>query len=104
MLLDTEESGYPASNAYGIAHVPSLFLVERDGTIAWSLEGFNKREFLTMAAQAGVNPFLPGRKCAGVEGGLRVEELSSRREHRDKRRTSHGEYIRRDTGFGGRNR
>src|SRR5580700_10798395 len=24
MLLDTEESGYPASNAYGLSHVPSL--------------------------------------------------------------------------------
>jgi peroxiredoxin len=57
MLLDTEESGYPASNAYGISHVPSLFLVERDGTIAWSLEGFVKREFLAMAGKAGVVPF-----------------------------------------------
>ncbi|MGA3041070.1 MAG: TlpA disulfide reductase family protein, partial [Bryobacteraceae bacterium] len=57
MLLDTEESGYPASNAYSISHVPSLFLVERDGNIAWSLEGFVKREFLAMAGQAGVNPF-----------------------------------------------
>lgn len=59
MLLDTEESGYPASNAYGIGHVPSLFLVERDGTIAWSLEGFNKREIAAVAGQAGVNPFRP---------------------------------------------
>jgi len=60
MLLDTEESGYPASNAYGLSHVPSLFLVERDGTIAWSLEGFNKRELLAVAGQAGVNPFRAG--------------------------------------------
>src|ERR1700683_727756 len=60
MLLDTEESGYPASNAYGLAHVPSLFLVERDGTIARSMEGFNKKEFLEVAAQAGVDPFRPG--------------------------------------------
>jgi len=60
MLLDTEESGYPASNAYGLSHVPSMFLVERDGAIAWSLEGFVKREFLAMAGQAGVDPFRPG--------------------------------------------
>ena len=60
MLLDTEESGYPASNAYGLSHVPSLFLVERDGTISWSLEGFNKRELLAVAGQAGVNPFRAG--------------------------------------------
>jgi peroxiredoxin len=68
MLLDTEESGYPASNAYGLSHVPTLFLVERDGTIAWSMEGFHKRDFLEMAGQAGVDPFRPG------------ENLSSRRE------------------------
>jgi peroxiredoxin len=69
MLLDTEESGYPASNAYGISHVPSLFLVERDGTIAWSLEGFNKREFLAVASQAGVNPFRPGENVPEWKAG-----------------------------------
>ena len=69
MLLDTEESGYPASNAYGISHVPSLFLVERDGTIAWSLEGFNKREFVAVAGQAGVHPFRPGENVPEWKAG-----------------------------------
>jgi peroxiredoxin len=69
MLLDTEESGYPASNAYGIAHVPSLFLVERDGTIGWSLEGFNKKEFAAMAGQAGVDPFHAGENVPEWKAG-----------------------------------
>ena len=69
MLLDTEETGYPASNAYGISHVPSLFLVERDGTIAWSLEGFVKREFLEMASVAGVEPFRPDEKVPEWKAG-----------------------------------
>jgi len=69
MLLDTEESGYPASNAYGISHVPSLFLVERDGTIARSMEGFNKKEFLELAGQAGVNPFRPGENVPEWKAG-----------------------------------
>lgn len=69
MLLDTEESGYPASNAYGLAHVPSLFLVERDGRIAWSLEGFNKREFAELARQAGVKPFRPGENVPEWKAG-----------------------------------
>lgn len=69
VLLDTEESGYPASNAYGIAHVPSLFLVERDGTIAWSLEGFNKRELEAVAGRAGVKPFRPGEKVPDWKAG-----------------------------------
>jgi len=69
MLLDTEESGYPASDAYGLSHVPTLFLVERDGTIAWSLEGFNKREFRAVAAQAGVDPFRPGENVPEWKAG-----------------------------------
>jgi peroxiredoxin len=69
LLLDTEESGYPASNAYGLSHVPSLFRVDPDGTIGWSLEGFNKKEFLAMAAQAGVNPFHPGENVPEWKAG-----------------------------------
>jgi hypothetical protein len=49
--------------------VPSLFLVERDGTIAWSLEGFNKREFVAVAGQAGVNPFRPGENVPEWKAG-----------------------------------
>ena len=59
-LLDTEDDGYPASNAFGISHVPSMFLVEPDGTISWSSEGFNKRDLESVGGQAGVKPFRPG--------------------------------------------
>src|SRR3982074_2938299 len=31
MLLD--EKGYPASNAYGLATVPTIFLIDTDGTV-----------------------------------------------------------------------
>ncbi len=43
---------YPASNAYGITSVPSLFLLERDGTIARALNGFSKRDFEEIGASA----------------------------------------------------
>ena len=56
-LLDPEEQDFPVSNAYGISTVPSLFLVERDGTVSWTLEGFSKRELQALAGKAGVNPF-----------------------------------------------
>jgi len=69
MLLDTEESGYPASNAYGLSHVPTLFLVERDGTIAWSSEGFIKRQLQAVAEQAGVNPFRPDENVPEWKAG-----------------------------------
>jgi len=69
LLLDTEEEGYPASNAYSISHVPSLFLVERNRTIAWSLEGFNRRELLAVSSYAGMNPFLPGENVPEWKAG-----------------------------------
>src|SRR5947207_4191837 len=42
ILFDTAESDYAASNAYRISHVPSVFLVEPDGVISWTMEGFDK--------------------------------------------------------------
>jgi len=69
MLLDTTEAGYPASNAYGLSHVPSLFVIERDGTISWSLEGFVKREFIEMARVAKVDPFGPGENVPEWKAG-----------------------------------
>lgn len=59
MLLDQAEAGYPASNAYGISSVPSLFLVESDGTIARAFNGFSKRDLEEIGARAGVAPFGP---------------------------------------------
>lgn len=57
MLLDREEDGYPVSNAFGIAHVPSLFLVETDGTISLATNGFVKRHLEAIGRRAGVQPF-----------------------------------------------
>jgi len=59
-LLDLASEGYPASNAYGLTSVPSLFLLERDGAIARCFNGFSKRDFEEIGARAGVVPFGPG--------------------------------------------
>jgi peroxiredoxin len=56
-LLDLSSEGYPASNAYGITSVPTMFLLERDGTIARSFNGFSKRDFEEIGARVGVTPF-----------------------------------------------
>jgi peroxiredoxin len=58
-LLDQSKENYPASNAYGIASVPSLFLVEKDGGIAQAFSGFSKRDLEAVGERAGVKPFLP---------------------------------------------
>ena len=58
-LLDSSEDNYPASNAYGITSVPTLFVIEPDGTISRSFAGFSKRDFEELGARAGVTPFSP---------------------------------------------
>lgn len=39
-LLD--DAGYPASNAYGLTNVPTIFLIAPDGTVTVSCMGFDK--------------------------------------------------------------
>jgi len=59
-LLDTESSGYPVSNAYGISHVPTAFLIEPDGSVSWIMEGFSKARMLELAERAALPVFQPG--------------------------------------------
>lgn len=68
-LLDSPRHGYPASNAYGLAHVPSMFLVEQDGTISWSLVGFHRKDLETLGQKLGVNPFKPGERVPEMKSG-----------------------------------
>jgi peroxiredoxin len=56
-LLDQAKESYPASNAFGITNVPTLFLVEPDGNIASASSGFSKRDLEALGARAGVVPF-----------------------------------------------
>ena len=56
-LLDQAKENYPASNAFGITNVPSLFLVEPDGHIASAFSGFSKRDLEALGTRAGVMPF-----------------------------------------------
>lgn len=54
MLLDSEDDDFPASNAYGISSVPTMFLVERDGTLSRVIEGWQKAEIERLGTLAGV--------------------------------------------------
>ena len=68
-LLDTYEGGYEASNAYGISTVPSLFLVERDGTISWTLTGFARSELSGLGARFGIQTFRDGEYAPEWKAG-----------------------------------
>lgn len=59
MLLDSEDADYPASNAYRISSVPTMFLVERDGTLSRVIEGWQKAEIERLGALAGTKVFGP---------------------------------------------
>lgn len=49
MLID--ENGYIVSNAYGLTSVPTIFLIDTDGTVRVSSMGFDKKDLETIAAE-----------------------------------------------------
>ena len=50
IALDEKEKGYPASNAYGLTNVPTIFLIDADGTVSISSMGFVKNDLEQIAA------------------------------------------------------
>jgi len=68
-LLDSARLGYPASNAYQLSHVPSMFLVEPDATISWSSIGFIKKDLEALGAKLGVQPFRPEDRVPESKSG-----------------------------------
>jgi peroxiredoxin len=74
VLLD--EARFPASNAYGITHVPSLFLIDSSGKISLTSVGFTKSDVESIAHQACaasnlpmVSPFRPGEVVPAFKAG-----------------------------------
>ena len=60
-LFDAEDEQYPVSNAYGITHVPTAFLIESDGRIAYKMESWSKSDVEQIAKKlAAAPPFRPG--------------------------------------------
>ena len=58
-LLDLEDDGYPVSNAYRITNVPTMFLIENDGSIGEIITGFGKRDMEAIGVRCGIAPFRP---------------------------------------------
>lgn len=74
MLLD--EKSYPASNAYGLVTVPTIFLIESSGAVKVSSMGFVKNDLeaiareLAEARKIPVNPlFRPDEKVPANKPG-----------------------------------
>ena len=50
MALDEKQKEYPASNAYGLTNVPSIFLIEPDGNVKIACVGFDKKDLESIAS------------------------------------------------------
>jgi peroxiredoxin len=46
VLLEDVKHNYPTSNAYGLTHVPSIFLIGQNGEVLHSSVGFNKQDLI----------------------------------------------------------
>ncbi len=68
-LLDPERKDFPASNAYGISSVPSMFLVEPDGVVSRVIEGWNKMDMDALGAAAGMTLFRPDDNVPAWKAG-----------------------------------
>ena len=55
-LIDAAPA-WSASNAYRITSVPSIFVIETDGTIASAVDGFNRAELEKLGQRFHVTPF-----------------------------------------------
>lgn len=69
VLLDRAARGYPASNACGIRYVPTLFVIEPDGTVAQACEAFDRNFYEDLARRAGRTMFEPGERVPQYQPG-----------------------------------
>ena len=68
-LMDEAPAGYPASNAFGITHVPSVFVVEQDGMISHAWSGFSKADLEQLGRRLSTEPFRPEENVPAFKPG-----------------------------------
>jgi peroxiredoxin len=68
MFLD-DPKRYPASNAFRITHVPSLFVIETDGKIAESFSGFSRHDLEQLGERFGAGVFREGEQTPAYKPG-----------------------------------
>jgi peroxiredoxin len=68
-LIDAAGDGYPASDAFGLSYVPSMFLVEPDGTVSWDSVGFVRIDLEQLSERLGIPIFHDGDIVPAAKGG-----------------------------------
>ena len=69
ILLDSASARYPVSNAYRIKTVPSLFLIEPNGSISKAGKGFSRQDLEEIGRRFGFVPFQPGEQIPAFRPG-----------------------------------
>lgn len=69
ITLDSADAHYPASTAYGIEIVPSLFLTNADRTIEWTLQGFSRKALEDLGTAFDSPVFRPGDRVPEFKPG-----------------------------------
>jgi peroxiredoxin len=69
VLIDPANDGYAVSSLYHLTNVPSMFLIEKDGRISWSLHGFHRGDLESLAARFGVVLFGADEKVPLMKPG-----------------------------------
>ncbi len=60
-VFDTQDSGFPVSDAYGLTNVPSTFLIASNGRIEHTMVSWSKADVEEIARKLHVGPpFEPG--------------------------------------------
>jgi len=68
-VIWSSDGGFPVSNDFGISSVPTMFLVERDGTISQVFEGWRRKEIEWLGEKAGVRPIQQGENVPEWKAG-----------------------------------
>ena len=69
VLIDSKKDHYAVSAAYHLTNVPSLFLIEKDGKISWSLHGFHRADLEELAGRLGAVLFMPNERVPAMKPG-----------------------------------
>lgn len=68
-FIDPAADGYPASDAFGLTHVPSLFLIETDGRISWDSIGFYRIDLEQLSDRLNAPIFHDGDIVPAAKAG-----------------------------------
>ena len=69
VVIDPKKEHYAVSGAYHLTNVPSMFLIEKDGKVSWSLHGFHRGDLEELAGRLDAVLFTANDKVPAMKPG-----------------------------------